>query len=236
MTLMIDPPLADVLCILRASAAALLAVTTADGWRPGIGDPTFLGWFTVFAYFAAAAPCWLAWRHERNFTRDPLTARAAAFLRPHVWLGLSVLLVLLGFNKQLDLQSAIGWYGRRIATYQGWYEYRRILQGIFVVLLALGCLAGAGALAWHLRASLRRYLPALLGTIFLLGFIVIRAASFHHVDVALADDSAGIRFNGILELGGIAAVAGAALVILKRERQWRWPAFDVAKWKRRMRG
>ena len=213
-----------------------LGITTSEGWRPGIGDPTLLGWFTVFAYFAAAVPCLLVWRHEQNVLRDPLMARSAAFVRPHVWLGLAVLLALLGINKQLDLQSAIGWYGRRMATAQGWYEYRRIVQGIFVLLVALGCTAGAAGLAWYLRASLRRYLPALLGTVFLLGFIVIRAASFHHVDVALADDSAGIRFNGVFELGGIAAVAGAALVILKRERQLRWPVIDVAKWKRRMRG
>ena len=213
-----------------------LGITTSEGWRPGIGDPTFLGWFTVVAYFAAAAPCLLAWRHEQNVLRDPLMARSAAFVRPHVWLGLAVLLALLGINKQLDLQSAIGWYGRRMATAQGWYEYRRIVQAIFVLFIALGCAGGAAGLAWYLRASLRRYLPALLGTVFLLGFIVIRAASFHHVDVALADDAAGIRFNGIFELGGIAAVAGAALVILKRERQLRWPVVDVAKWKRRMRG
>ena len=213
-----------------------LGITTSEGWRPGIGDPTFLGWFTVFAYFAAAVPCLLVWRHEQNVLRDPLMARSAAFVRPHVWLGLAILLALLGINKQLDLQSAIGWYGRRMATAQGWYEYRRIVQAIFVLSVALGCATGAAALAWYLRSSLRRYLPALLGTLFLLGFIVIRAASFHHVDVALADDSAGIRFNGIFELGGIAAVAGAALVILKRERRLRWPAIDVAKWKRRMRG
>lgn len=211
------------LCVLRDPAVNLLAVTTSEGWRPGIGDPTFLGWLTVFAYFAAAVPCALTWRHEQNVVRDPLMARSAGFLRPHLWLGLSILLVLLGFNKQLDLQSALSWYGRRIASAQGWYEYRRIVQGIFIVLFALGCLGGAAALAWYLRASLRRYLPALLSTIFLLGFVIIRAASFHHVDVALQDDSAGIRFNGIFELGGIAAIAGAALVILKREGQWRWP-------------
>ena len=26
-------------------------------WEPGIGDPTFIGWFTVFAYLIAAVLC-----------------------------------------------------------------------------------------------------------------------------------------------------------------------------------
>src|SRR5688572_2723394 len=113
------------LCDLRASVVHLLAVTTPEGWRPGIGDPTFLGWFTVFAYFAAAVPCFLTFRHEFAFQRDPLTARSAPFLRPHLWLGLSILLVLLGFNQQPHLQSAVTSIGRGIARAGGWYAHRR---------------------------------------------------------------------------------------------------------------
>ena len=35
----------------------LLAETVADGWRPGIGDPTALGWITVAAYLLGAVAC-----------------------------------------------------------------------------------------------------------------------------------------------------------------------------------
>src|SRR5688572_21738879 len=228
-------PLSD----LRASPVHLLAVTTSAGWRPGIASPKFLGWVTVFAYFAAAVPCFLTFRHELAFQRDPLTARSAPFLRPHLWLGLSILLVLLGFNKQLDLQSAVTSIGRGIARSGGWYEHRRTLQALFILVFFLATLAAAGAIAWYLRTSLRRYLPALLGTLFLPAFIVIRAASFHHVDVALREAApAGIRLNNLLELSGIASIAGAAIYILTRARpqSFRWPPMDLAKLKRRLRG
>jgi len=140
-------------CDLRASAVDLLAVTTSEGWRPGIGDPTFLGWFTVFAYFAAAVPCFLTFRHELAFQRDPLTARSAPFLRPHLWLGLSILLVLLGFNKQLDLQSAITSIGRGIARSGGWYEHRRTLQALFILVFFLATLAGQSTAAFLERCA-----------------------------------------------------------------------------------
>jgi hypothetical protein len=45
---------------------------------------------------------------------------------------------------------------------------------------------------------------------FVLGFVIIRAASFHHVDALLAARLGGMKWNWILELGGIAAVAAGA--------------------------
>ena len=50
--------------------------------------------------------------------------------------------------------------------------------------------------------------------LFILGFVVIRAASFHHVDAFLAARLGGIKWNWILELGGIAVVAAAAVRIV----------------------
>ena len=44
-----------------------------------------------------------------------------------------------------------------------------------------------------------------------MGFVVIRAASFHHVDALLASRLGGLKWNWILELGGILIVAVGAL-------------------------
>ena len=42
-------------------------VQTADGgWEPGIGDPTLMGWFTVFAYFGTALLCYRALRKAKR--------------------------------------------------------------------------------------------------------------------------------------------------------------------------
>jgi hypothetical protein len=50
------------------------------------------------------------------------------------------------------------------------------------------------------------------GLFLLLTFIVVRAISFHHVDVFLKSGIAGLKMNWLLELGGISLVVGAAFL------------------------
>jgi len=176
------------------------------GWEPGIGDPTPLGWFTVAAYFGAAVLCWMAARGERR-----VDARAYWF-----WIFFAVFMAALGINKQLDLQSLFTAVLKQFAKATGWYEDRRIFQGIFIVVIALAGLALAGlAWIWTSRA-LPRHRLGLVGGIFLLCFIVVRAASFHHVDQILGTPIAFLRMNHVLELGGIGLIAFAALRARRR--------------------
>ena len=51
---------------------------------------------------------------------------------------------------------------------------------------------------------------ALIGTTIVLGFVLIRAASFHHVDVLLKIGLGDFRLNHVLELTGIGFVGYAA--------------------------
>jgi hypothetical protein len=59
---------------------------------------------------------------------------------------------------------------------------------------------------------------ALGGLVFLMAFILIRAASFHHIDAMLKADLAGVRMNWVLEIGGISMVAYGAWKRLRREK------------------
>lgn len=182
---------------------ALLAETTADGWRPGIGDPTIFGWLTTAAYVAAAGLCAHAWRRER------LAAQMAPVgFRPRFWLLLTVAMAALGLNKQLDLQSLFTQIGRDLAKSQGWYSERRQVQLLFIIFLgALGA-ATIACTWWALRGSFRRYRLALCGIAYLAVFVLIRAASFHHMDAFLyRTPLAGPWMNRALELGGITFVA-----------------------------
>jgi hypothetical protein len=186
----------------------LLAFTDDDHWRLGIGDPTFIGWFTVVAYFAAA---WLCWRAAR--------ANAAAQKLRHFWMGLTLLLCLLGVNKQLDLQTALTFMGKDFAKATGWYENRRYFQFAFILLVAT---VGSGAIALLFRRykrDLPRLRGALIGLGFLLIFVVARAASFHHVDQFLNFSPGGIRMNWVLELGAIACIAWPAWKAIKSRNQ-----------------
>lgn len=181
-----------------------LAKTTEQGWRPGIGDPTLMGWFTVAAYLIAAALCYRAHRAARGrLHRGHRTAT-------RLWLVLAIVFALLAVNKQLDLQSLFTAVGRWVARRGGWYQQRQSIQTIFIVSLALLGFAAIFWLAWIVRGGWREYGLALAGATFIMVFVIIRAASFHHVDQLLGWELAGVRINWLFELGGIACVAVSA--------------------------
>jgi len=186
----------------------LLAMTMDGRWRPGIGDPTVMGWVTVVAYFIAAIGCFRAsWCEPRpDGTRR---ARPSAF-----WLVLAGLMIALGINKQLDLQSLATQIGRDVIKSRALYRQRHIFQVGFILTIALACAGSLAALLWAARRGLQRRWPALLGMLFILSFVVVRAASFHHVDAFLAASVGGLKWNWILELGGIGAVGLAAFRIV----------------------
>ncbi len=188
----------------------MLAEVVEERWRLGIGDPTVFGWVTVVAYLVAAlGSFWAAWREPRTDNKHP--NRPATF-----WLVLCALLVGLGINKQLDLQTLVTQVGRDVIAWMGMYQQRRQLQVGFILAVALVSVAAVVAFFWFARRALRYRWLALVGTVFILGFVVVRAASFHHIDAFLAARIGGMRWNWVLELGGITAVAAAAFRISAR--------------------
>lgn len=189
----------------------VFAAAEGGRWRPGIGDPTVLGWVTVVAYLVASLASGLAARREPmpNGTARP-RGRPSRF-----WLVLSGLMLALGINKQLDLQSLLTQIGRDLAMAWGLYSGRRKLQLAFIALVVLVCVGAVVVLLWSARRTLGRRWPAIVGMMFILGFVIIRAASFHHIDAFLGTRLGGrFKWNWILELGGIAVVAAAAFRIL----------------------
>lgn len=177
---------------------SLLAAVEDGRWALGLGDPTPMGWATVGGYLIAAALCML-WAKPSGSGRLLPAMLAAA-------------MTLLALNKQLDLQSLLTEIGRDAAKAQGWYEDRQTFQTIFIA--AIAGVAGLGFVVslWMLRRRWRESTLPLVGVAFLLAFVVVRAASFHHVDQGLGETWIGLRFNWILELGGIALVGVGSLV------------------------
>jgi hypothetical protein len=179
----------------------IFAFTDGDVWRPGIGDPTVMGWITVVAYFAAALLCF------RQAVAKPTSVSRE---KKVFWSTLTILLIFLGFNKQLDLQTLLTLTGRRIALAQGWYGKRRVIQLIFVLVIAIGGLLSVVVLGTFVRRHPELRL-ALVGLVTLLVFVVVRAASFHHVDQVINLHVGGVKMNAVLELGAIALVSLGAL-------------------------
>ena len=181
-------------------------------WRPGIGDPSWAGWLTVAAYAIAAGlallayrACWSeAHRLERIHPHEAENERLLA----RFWLLACIALTALGINKQLDLQSLFTQLLRDAAHEQGWYDNRRRYQFAFVVATAWAGVLSIGAMAWLLRRVLDRVWLAVLGLGWMTSFVVIRAASFHHLETFL--QSITLAGNVAVELSGIAMIAAGA--------------------------
>ena len=172
-------------------------------WQSSIAAPDLADWLTVAAYLIAAL----------------LSARAAevAALRclardRNFWRIATVLLVLLGINELLDLQTLLTSIGRAHARANGWYEGRRIVQYAFVTALAaMTLVAGIAGLLLIKRAHPAVRL-ALAGLVFIGLFVLIRAASFNHIDELLGRGPAEFTWGSMQELVGILVIAsGAAL-------------------------
>jgi len=167
----------------------------SDGrWHPGIGDPSLAGWVTVAAYGLAMVLCFL---NARRLPRCP---------ERRFWLLMAVVMAVLGINKQLDLQSWFTEIGRDRALADGWYENRRFVQGIFVFWLAMGGIFVKVWLGVRLKNLSRYARMAGAGLLLLMVFVVMRAASFHHIDVLLGLSFGNVRINVVMELSALGII------------------------------
>lgn len=177
-------------------------------WEFGFHDPTVIGWLTVLGYAAAAVLAWRAASAAR---------RSGAGFDKIFWLAGCAVMVFLAINKQLDLHILVTDLGRYLAVQNDLYPQRRALQQAFMAAAVLGA-GGAGVALWlatrHRDAALRL---ALAGLAVCCGYVLVRAASFHHTDLLMRTTVFGVRWNWMIELAGIALAGYAA---------WRYPARD----------
>jgi hypothetical protein len=168
-------------------------------WTPTIGDPTFVGWLTVVLYFVTA---WRSAVLVRSMYRDSAVSPREFF----AWAIITVLFILLGINKQLDLQSALTELGRVLFYRSDRIGYKQTLQFWFIIFVAVAAAIVAAvivALIW--KTHVGTWIGC-IGTVIILGFVFIRAASFHHVDVFIHSRIFALKWNWILEIGGILIV------------------------------
>lgn len=176
-----------------------------NDWLASINHADLADWVTVCAYLMAALFSFRAARHASAIheTRDRLFWRLTA-----------VLLVFFAANELLDLQTLLTKAGRANAVAFGWYEERQNIQYAFVAGLgAAGALAGATLvwLTWTADAAIR---AALAGLMFIGVFVLLRAASIHHINDLLSSGSPMFPWGSVQEVFGILIVglAGALYV------------------------
>lgn len=172
-------------------------------WSPGIGDPSLGGWLTVLLYVASL---WMTWRVLKRMPGGHWGNRQERWF----WRLLLVALLMLALNKQLDLQSALTEIGRMAAEKGGWYKDRHQVQVAFIAGISILGLTAMAALLCLVWGSPSETLITLAGATGLVVFVIIRAASFHHVDAWLGEDVAGIRMNWLMEMGSLTVILWGA--------------------------
>ena len=173
-----------------------------SNWRPGISDLSIGVWVTVVLYFIAAWTAWRAFKVSEGRERS-------------LWLLICLMLVALGINRQLDLLTTLTEIGRVLAFKQGWYGDRRIVQICFIIGVAAVCADIAVRLLWLAHKTAFSTQLALLGMVIVLAFVLIRAVSFHEIDHLIGERVLGLRWNWILEMGGISVVLLGSLIRLE---------------------
>lgn len=185
------------------------------GWQPSIGDPSFVGWFTVFAYFITFILSLKVVAIEKHiFARRRQRQK-------QLWLAITVLMAFLCINKQLDLQSFFTASARYFLQDWDMYEYKRDLQKFFIVSIFFTGLLVLAFIIKELYHVARKHLLAIIGIVFLSMFILIRASSFHGVDYFISYKLLGFKMNWILELGGIALIFANGILLLQRKKKVR---------------
>ena len=168
------------------------AATEGGRWHAGIGDPTIVGWLTVFTYIVTIYCCTKQAIYFKHSTED------AGF-----WYGLALFLLLLGINKQLDLQTLFTQTIKDNALAHGWYAHRRPVQIIFIMSLGLSFFIALTSLQLFLTNSWQRHRLAWLSIMLLCTFILMRASSFHHFDIFINHKILGLTVNEVLENGAL---------------------------------
>jgi hypothetical protein len=175
----------------------LLALAIGQ-WTPQIGDPSFWGWLTVYAYYGAAGICLFAAgvAHYRKIGPDR-----------SFWEIMFAYMAFLGACKQFNLPSALTEIGKLLANSEGWINNRRIVQVIFMGVFGIAIVFGATFTLRRIKHYfLRKFKLTLLFSLYLFVFIALRAISLHQYEEFLDYTVFGLRFNTIGELGGIYAI------------------------------
>ncbi len=205
----IAQPAPGLYLIVGGSRHARIGVPLIGEWQASIGPTGIADGVTVAAYLLAAAlsvraarRAWLGReRRERFF-----------------WHTLTGLLVFLGINEFLDLQTLLTISGRDFAKSAYWHDARRTVQYMFVLGLTAFAAAAGLAMFWLTRRADVAVRLALVGLVFIGIFVLLRAASFHHLGELFGGGAA--QFNGasVQEIAGIVIIAWAAALYPRQAR------------------
>jgi hypothetical protein len=173
------------------------------------GHLTPLGWAVAVVYVLGALCCARAGRVTQQDGR-----RCSDKQQP--WWVMTAVLLLLGINKLLNLQTTLINLGRATAWTEGWHQYQRVAQVVFAVLFTLAMFASLAACLKKWKWFVNEQPLVLAGVLLLFLFVVLRASTINRIDerlhLRLYDD----YWGWILELLATACFAWSAARVKPR--------------------
>jgi len=167
------------------------------------GELTPIGWTVAVVYVVGALFC----------ARAGIVSHQEADRHPDnqaPWSILAIVLLFLGINKKLDLQSLLIHAGHASARADGWDQYRWLAQAVFVVLFTLAVFAALAACVKKWRRFANDQPLILTGVLLLVLFVVVRASTISHVSERFHIRFYDEYWGWILELLATACFAWSA--------------------------
>lgn len=162
-------------------------------WKLGIGDPTIEGWLICTLYFIG----FILSLKKSIHVKDNCT------ISHKTWTFVSLILLFLSLNKQLDLQTLISDTGRAIAINLELMEQRHIFKQAFILVLALFGIIFLIRYKENVVSFNKNYHLAFVGMVTLITFVFLRAISFHIFSDTLNNTLKSYHFFKALELTSI---------------------------------
>ncbi|MCX7396105.1 MAG: hypothetical protein NT138_00330 [Planctomycetales bacterium] len=184
--------LTAIICLLvarRLSLHAVPLIRPSATFSPGIGGE---------GTDAKAGPL-----NRPSATFSPGFGGEGTWVEGRFWLVLAGMLFALGVNKQADFQSLLSLYGREILRDAGLYDVRRPIQVAFIAGVAFVAVVSVALCLWLVRRWSWPCRFAAVGLGIQAAFVVVRAASFHHVDSLLRLRLGDLKINLLLESIGL---------------------------------
>jgi len=175
-------------------------------WTLEAGDPGFLGWFTCSLYFCTGICCIVSYKLEQRHSSKKSQLSPSLF-----WIAVSTFFILLGFNKQLDLHCLIIEIGRNLSLEQGWYQYRREVQLVFMLGIIFLSASMLFLTVKNLSAFNKYQFLVLSGALLTLLYVLTKAVLFTHTDNWIPLHFTKWRTLWVIEITGLAIGLSATI-------------------------
>ena len=184
-----------------------------------LGPPSMVQGLFYTGLPLALIGCLLAFRRQSSARRHGMRGS------PSFWLMISIMMMLLIADRALNLRESVIEILRSFVESQDWYRSRHVRRIVFATIAGVGGFLVVGSLVLSAFGQLKKNTPALVGTIFLGGFFLVRATSFHEADgpspfhqfdTAFRQSFAGLSSQWIVELTSVTTIAASALVTSRR--------------------